>query len=188
MPQKYPVQAIAQMLKLTERRVQQLVKDGILPRPDQGNYDAINCIHAYIDYLRKLVAGGGELSLTDERTRLTKYQADLAERELKKSDGDLLDTRKAMKLWGEIIMVTKQRLLGLSSRLAPVVATTQSLPEIKERIDGAIYEVLNELSNPDLGRIARAEGNRRGNEAVQTASPIDRKPVGRRKQKTKSGK
>ena len=188
MSQMYPVQAIAQLLKLTERRVQQLVKDGILPRPVQGNYDAIACVHGYIDYLRKLVAGSGELTLTDERTRLTKYQADLAERELKKSDGELIDTRRAMKIWAEVVMIVKQRLLGLSSRLAPLVATSQSLPEIKERIDSAIYEVLNEFSNPDLGRIGRAESGKGGIEIVQTATKIDRKPVGRRKPKAKSGK
>jgi hypothetical protein len=93
-----------------------------------------------------------------------------------------------MKVWGDVTMVVRQRLLGLSSRLAPVVATSQSLPEIKERIDSAIYEVLNELSNPDLGRIARAEGSKRGHEVIQAASTTDRKPVGRRKPKTKSGK
>jgi len=188
MAQLYPVSAIAQLLKLTERRIQQLVKDGILPRPIQGNYDAIACTHAYIDYLRRLVAGSGELSLTDERTRLTKLQADLAQVELDKQNGDLIKTDIAMKLWGEVITATRQRLLGFPTRIAPIVAASQSIPEIKERLDSAICEILNEFTSPNLSEHARTERHTESLEGLCAAPKAHNKSVGGQKKKTKSRK
>jgi hypothetical protein len=188
MPQPYPISAIAQLIKLSERRIYQLVKDGVLPRPIKGEYDAIGCVHAYIDYLRKAIAGNGELSLTEERTRYTKYQADLAQIELKKGLGQLLKTDVAMQHWEKIVIAAKQRLLGLSTRLAPLVATTQSIPEIKERIDNAIYEVLNEFANPDLSAIARTESHTTSLDPIPTPTKTNRKRVGGQKKTTKPGK
>ena len=103
--------AVAQLLKLSERRVQQLVKDAILPRPVKGLYNPVACIHAYIDYLRKQAAGSGEVSLTDERTRLIKCQADLAEIALEKARGKLIPTERVMSVWGDVIQAIRQRLL-----------------------------------------------------------------------------
>ncbi len=160
MAKPVPVAAVAQLLKLTERRVQQLVQDGVLPRPVKRAYDPVACVHAYIDYLRRLALGAGEMSLTDERTRLTKLQADLAEIELRKAKGDMIDSRKAMKSWGGVVSAVRQRLLGLPTRLAPVVAA-RSIPQAKERLEIAIHEVLQELSDPDLvslGKIEYARG------------------------------
>lgn len=187
-PQQYPVAAIAQLLKLTERRVQQLVKDSILPRPARGVYDPIACVHSYIDYLKRLLAGSGELSLTEERTRLTKTQADMAELLFRKSSGDLIQSKKASQVWGEIVTTIRQRLLGLSTRLAPQVATSQSIPEIKERIDAAIHEVLSELSSPDLHHIGRAESSPESPGGLPPPAALYHQPVGRRKAKAKPRK
>ena len=151
-------------------------------------YDAVASVHGYIDYLKRLAAGNGELSLTEERTRLTKYQADLAEIDLKKSAGDLISSEKAMDVWSKIGMAMRQRLLGLPTRLAPLVATSQSIPEIKERLEIAIHEVLNEFANPDFTRLAGTQNGAEGIEAIQTASPVHNKRVGGRKKKVKPRK
>jgi len=157
MAKPVPVVAVAQLLKLTERRVQQLVKEGILPRPAKGLYEPVSCVHAYIDYLKKQIAGSGEISLTDERTRLIKCQADLAEIELAKAKGELIPSKRAMTLWGEVVQAVRQRLLGLPTRLAPVLASAKSIPQVKEKLEESIYEVLNECTNPNLLKLGRAE-------------------------------
>ncbi len=190
-PQTYPVQAIARLLKLSERRVQQLVKDGILPRPVKGEYDAINCVHAYIDYLKKLISGSGELSLTDERTRLTKYQADLAELDLRRAHGEVIGTEDAMRIWSEVVMAVRQRLLALPTRMAPLVVNCQSIPEVKARLDVAITEVLGELTSPDLGEFATHQ-SRRGSrqedaKTLRASAAADGKRVGRQKETPERG-
>lgn len=47
------VHALARLLRISERRVQQLVREGTLPRPDaRGQYNAAACVHAYIGFLQ----------------------------------------------------------------------------------------------------------------------------------------
>ena len=48
----YSTTTIAKLLKLSERRVQQLTKDGIIPKVDRGKYELVPAVHGYIDYLR----------------------------------------------------------------------------------------------------------------------------------------
>jgi phage terminase Nu1 subunit (DNA packaging protein) len=184
MPQSYPVSAIAQLLKVSDRRVQQLAKDGIIPRPVNGEYDAIPCVQGYVDYLRKIASGSGSLSLTDERTRLTRLQADIADITLRKARGEVIVTRAAMRLWGEIITSSRQRLLGLATRLAPELVNIANIPEIKDKIERAIYEILTDFSNPNLVEHARAESDSIGFESLPTAPKAHRKRVGRSKKKT----
>ena len=57
---KISLTAISQLLKLTERRIQQLAKDGIVPKADRGEYDMIPVVHAYIDYFN-IDKGGGDV-------------------------------------------------------------------------------------------------------------------------------
>jgi len=187
MPQSYPVSAIAALLKLSERRVQQLVKEDVLPRPIKGVYEPIGCVHGYIEYLKRLIAGGGELSLTDERTRLTKFQADLAELQYKKANGELIDSKLASSVWGEIVAAIRQKLLGLPTRLAPILSTSQSIPEFRDVLEKAVYEVLNELTNPDLESLARVESSSENLEGLPPPTSIERKRVGRQKKATKPG-
>ena len=185
MPQTYPVHAIANLLLLTERRVQQLVKDGILPRPRNGAYEPVPCVRAYIDYQRKLIIGTGELSLTDERTRLTKYQADLAEIDLQKARGSLLESKVAMQMWSDVVTTTRQKFLGLSTRLAPTVIDCKLVAEVKEKIDRAVYEILTELASPDFSAERTGEERTRGDKEslapIPAPAPAHRKRVGRRK-------
>lgn len=44
----YKVAVIARFLNLTERRVQQLARDGIIPKPEKGKYDLVGCVQGYI--------------------------------------------------------------------------------------------------------------------------------------------
>jgi len=172
------VSAIGQLLKLTDRRIQQLVKENVLPRPVKGLYEPVACIHAYIDYLRKKVAGAGEVSLTDERTRLTKCQADLAEMALAKARGQLIPAERARMAWGSVIQAVRQKLLSLPVRLAPRLASTRSIPIAKEILEESIREVLHECANPDLAHIGRMEFNPESVDLFPPASAAEGERVG----------
>jgi hypothetical protein len=49
-PRLVSVGVLGQELSLTERRIQQLVDEGVLPRPSRGSYDLDRCCFALIDY------------------------------------------------------------------------------------------------------------------------------------------
>ena len=57
MATSFNIVAISKLLKLTERRVQQLAKDGIIPKAERGKYDLVSSVHGYVDFL-KAKAGG----------------------------------------------------------------------------------------------------------------------------------
>jgi phage terminase Nu1 subunit (DNA packaging protein) len=187
MAKPVPVAAIAQLLNLTERRIQQLVKDNILPRPVKGYYEPVHCVHAYIEYLKKQISGSGEISLTDERTRLTKYQADLAEIELQKARGEMIPSKRAMSAWGGVVQNVRQKLLVIPSRLAPVLTGIKSIPQMKEKLEESIYEVLNECTNPDLLKLGRSEYHPAGIGLFPPAPETEGERVGGPEEKTEPG-
>ena len=60
MATSFNIVAISKLLKLTERRVQQLAKDGIIPKAERGKYDLVGSVHGYVDFLKAVgVSYGG---------------------------------------------------------------------------------------------------------------------------------
>ena len=109
---KISLTAISQLLKLTERRIQQLAKDGIIPKADRGEYDMIPVVHAYIDYLKAKI--GGEFNAEDlaiNRNRLLKAQADLAEIEKQKQEGELITKEEVKKKLAQFIKCFKNKVI-----------------------------------------------------------------------------
>ena len=49
MANSYPVSTIAKLFGLSERRIQQLAQEGIIPKPDKNQYELIGCVRAYIN-------------------------------------------------------------------------------------------------------------------------------------------
>lgn len=82
---------IASALKLSRRRVQQPVKEG-LPRESRGQYAPVECMLWYICYLQNAIekksvpmADGSYAGEREERVRLLRAKADLREMELAKT-------------------------------------------------------------------------------------------------------
>ncbi len=63
MATSFNITAISKLLKLTERRIQQLAKDNIIPKAERGKYDLINSVHGYIDFLK--AKAGGEFTIEE---------------------------------------------------------------------------------------------------------------------------
>lgn len=94
------------------------------------------------------------VSLTAERIRLTKINADRKALQLAREQGKLIDTEVAMKLWGAVIQIISNKLDAIPVKLAPLARATSSDMEAKEIIDKFIREVKEELSNPNLAEVA----------------------------------
>lgn len=96
----YPKDTIANLLNVSERRIEQLVKQKIIPKAGRGVFDLGPTVTAYIRYLQGLCSGAikeREPSELDRRlmearvlereskARQAKYRADAMEHELRKS-------------------------------------------------------------------------------------------------------
>jgi len=78
-----PIGVIAKLLDLSERRVQQLSREGVIPKATRGQYDLIGSVRGYVRYLRDQAAKAqaGAPDYAAERARFIRARADLAEME-----------------------------------------------------------------------------------------------------------
>ncbi len=78
-----PIGVIAKLLDLSERRVQQLSREGVIPKAERGQYDLIGSVRGYVRYLRDqaLKSQAGAPDYMAERARFIRARADIAEME-----------------------------------------------------------------------------------------------------------
>jgi len=79
----YPVEKIVRLLDLTTWRVQQLSKEGVIPRAEQGRYEISASVRGYIAYLKERSINPDVVSFDEVRTRKTAAKAEMAEINLK---------------------------------------------------------------------------------------------------------
>ena len=135
---------IAEHLDLSPKRVSELYRDSILT---SNNIDATRV--QYICYLRKLSGynkktGTGDMQ--EEKTRLTKAQADAAELKVSELEGLLLPVQMVLNNWSNIMSIVRVSLLGLGNKIAHRLLAVKSVQEVKVIIDEEIYKILNELA------------------------------------------
>lgn len=143
----YPLETIAKLLMLTPRRVQQLVKEGHIPRAERGRYELVPAVQGYIRYLKDRAIGadaeGGEAS---DKARLVKARADIAEFEAGLLEGELVRVSDVEAADAEKVSRFKARALSIPSKAAPLVAQ-ESRPDVcQEIVQTFVFEALAELS------------------------------------------
>ena len=93
MATSFNIVAISKLLKLTERRVQQLAKDGIIPKAERGKYDLVSSVHGYVDFLK------ANPKVEKMLKKASIPLADIAEQNLKMNAGE--KSEKAIKKHAE---------------------------------------------------------------------------------------
>ena len=146
----YPVSTIAKLFDLTERRVQQLAAEGVIPKASKGKYELVPCVKGYINYLKQRSLGEvTNPNIATERARLLKMQADKLAMEIDEEKGRLLDAEKAARAWDNLIARCRAVLLGIPNRLANQVIAINNAQEAAHILKQAIYEALEELSTTE---------------------------------------
>lgn len=145
---------VAQALNLHERRVQQLVKEG-LPREGRGQYDAVKCMLWYVRYLQALIekkavslapSGAVYASEREERVRLLRADADMREIELAKERSQLVAIEDVEKEMTDLVLTTKARMMAIPPRIAPELLGETSRVMIQAKLEKAFKEALSHLA------------------------------------------
>lgn len=155
---------------ISRQHVSRLVKLGAIQLDKAGKIDS-KAADRSLD-----VGGGTKESFYDARARKEAALASLRELELQVKKGEYFEAESVIKLWECHIMDCRARLLALPVRLAPVVFTLRSIPEVKEVIQSGIYEALNELKQIDAADYAK-----------DVKTDIDKEPM-KKETKKKGGK
>ena len=173
MATSFNITAIAKLLKLTERRVQQLAKDDIIPKAERGKYDLISSVHGYIDFLK--AKAGGDFTAEDvikNKNKLMKAKAEIAEIEKMKATGELIPKQEVKNTWLELINKVKQKLLTIPNKVAPIIVSIKNTNEIKLILQDKLYEALYEISSDERGARKDIKSNK-------TTSSSNDKSMGR---------
>ena len=144
----YKVGVVASIFGVTERRIQQLAKDGIIPKPVKGNYELIGCVQGYIAFMQERAFGkdSGALDAHQERARLLKAQADKTELEVQTLNGQLIPSAEVEAGWSALVVAFRSRLLGLPTRGAHQVIGKTEFHEVENALRELVQEALTELS------------------------------------------
>lgn len=157
----YPVATIAKLLLLTERRVQQLTSDGVLPKGERGRYELAPVVQSYIRYLRdRALPGQVEVASNDfhkARARRTAAEACLAEMRAAEMKGELIPAHDVRAVLASVVARIRSKLIGLPPKLSPLVVGSTSLSEVEGRIREGVHEALEELAGTQVAGV-KADG------------------------------
>jgi len=176
----YPVGTIAKLFMVSDRRVQQLVKMGIVPKNDHGRYELVPAVQGYVRYLQERAQGrpGAPEDYHQEKSRLVKLQADKAQLEVEELAGTLVRADDVKREWEEMLGDMKGRLLGLPSKAAPIVAPQTHPGEVLGVLEDLVNEALQELYEYGDETAKREEAFGREREDFESAPETDGESVG----------
>ena len=143
------IKEVADHLDLTSAHIHNLFNANVLTKSGKsGGQDLDDCRVRYIRYLRSLSKGKNTNSgdLNEERTRLTKAQADRAELELQEKEADLISTDTIKTIWSDYVANVRSKLLALPSKLGHLTQAAETYAEAEAIIKETVYECLEELS------------------------------------------
>lgn len=147
---------VATLFNLSERRVQQLAKDGIIDgKKVEGVYqfDLLPTVRKYIAYLSGKANGRDQKNRKTEEEKLAaeadlkRAKADMAELQLKELRGQMHRSEDVEAITTDLVYTIRSMIIALPGRLAVDVAAVDTAPEASEIIRRECYAVLEELSN-----------------------------------------
>jgi phage terminase Nu1 subunit (DNA packaging protein) len=143
-----PVGTIATMIDMTPRQVQNLARDGVIPKAERGRYPLISSVQGYVRHQRRQISQGSKK--LGEDARLKAAQADLRELELSRARSELYDANAVDAVLIEAVMINKTSLDALPSR-SSVDLANKAVPEIKRILQDEVSAIHNEFA----GRLAK---------------------------------
>lgn len=180
------VSTLAKLFNLTEQRIYQLAREGIIPRQG-GKFELVSAVQGYIKFLQDLA--GGRIERRDvhsERSRLTRAQAERTELEVAALQRSLLPFDEVVGAWEQLVAAFRARCLALPSKLAPRLAVIHERKKIQDALTAEIREALQELARFDLVGSAPTRGAK-GRPGGRPPAGANGKSVGRPKLTLKPG-
>jgi len=179
-----PLETISRLLDVSPRRVNQLTKEGILPKTERGRYELVPVVRAYIKFLRNKAVNSdvGEGDYSSFRTKKMKADSELAEMEVRKALNNFIDKDLILKGWTEIVGAMKSKLIAIPSIIAPQLAVEAEVGTIRQILSNQINECLEELSNYDPKQLTSS--NDTNNAELKSTTKTNGKQVGRPRKAT----
>ncbi len=149
---------IAKLFGVTERRVQQLAKEGIIPAASVRPYrfDLLPTIQIYIKYLSDKINGKDQKTANDVQAEADKLRAEadlkqskakIADMQWQELDGKMHRSEDVEAMTNDLVYTIRGMVMALPGRLAMDVVQVSSAAEASALIRAECYKVLEELAN-----------------------------------------
>ncbi len=141
---------LAKALGITNARVSQLIKEGVVFRDEEDKGGAVMLVKSVQSYTTyKGASTGSNEEDTDymaEKAKHERVKRELSELKLAKEEANVYDAKTVELVMVEMLSNLRTQLLGLPSKLAPIVEQ-KSKEEIYQRLTEEIEAKLLELSD-----------------------------------------
>jgi len=142
-----PIGSLAKVCNVSERRLQQLEKEGVTKKADRGKWFLFASVNGYIKFLQRIVDGSSSvIDFEQAKKRKLAAEADMAELELAKAKNSILLVKDHGEIIGKVADSIKARLLAIPSKLAPSVALETNQNICKTLIEDEVRRTLTELA------------------------------------------
>lgn len=148
----YPVAIIAKLLLLSDRRVQQLTKEGVIPKAERGRYELAPAVQGYVRFLqeRSLRSDSSPIDYHMEKARLTKAQADSAEIEAAKARQDVASVKQIEKNLAGLFAEVRTNIRNIPDRVVSSLIGMTDEREFKNILAREIDLALDALAESDV--------------------------------------
>lgn len=141
--ERWTATELGEALCLSTQRINQLVKEGLLPSPIDGRYLPREAVAAYVRHLRQREAGRSQVG---ELARKLRLENEMRQIRLQKIAGELVPVDCVTKDWFAVSRRIRDALLNLPSRLSGVFAAESSQEKVFDSFTKEIHTVLTELA------------------------------------------
>ncbi len=138
---------LASILDLSQPRIAQLVSAGTLTADHRGRLPRLETLKAAVAWLRSLHDEGKTLAAKTKQEK-AQLEVEALRRTAAKEEASLIPIEEAFKAQQEILLLSRQKFLGLGNKLAPRIPYLKDERAIEEAINEEVREALKELSRP----------------------------------------
>lgn len=149
---------LSEYLGLSDRRIRQLFKQGIVIKSQRGKYDLKASVLGYVNSLRDKDKNRDEamekLKLTSEAEKLTheRLKKRKTELEVLKIEKKLHAQEDVEYFWNTMVLAAKSRITAIPVKVAPVLVGIEDRKEVQSILKMEIAEALNEISEYDVNK------------------------------------
>lgn len=145
---------LANILDVTDRRVRQLVDEGILTKVKNGSYELIPTLKKYLLYIKtksdnQIDGSHSEKDYMTEKTIHERVKRKIAELELAQMEGKLHDSADIEREMAKMLAAFRAKILAIPSKLAPQLIAQSEISIIESILENEVYNALSELSEYD---------------------------------------